>query len=383
LSILIFKTHIVRTLIPFLVLIMFASCGEKGSTDKTQSENILENLSFTIDTVMIDPKGKLFELNWGPRSSSISEDGKHLFLFNSNSNQIQQINLDALVWEKDFDFEVEGPNGISDAVFSTQTLGGEKFLITAYRKLGVFDQSGRIIKDFAICALPISSDLEELDYGIVLSKDQKSIFSLPGIRFHGPRTFAKIDLETFEIANFPIPEMDWIFDLKVGGSTHYLLDEYMYLKELNKQILALTPSTSAFYRYDLERGSLHYHSFVHEFSPEANDVKLKNTVETDEEYQEELKKFFMSFTFGPPIWDENRQVFFRFGRKPIFMAEAFQIGESQVFMYVYDPEFKLIGEALLPDISRVPSSPFFKDGKLWSYVNVEDELGFAVFTFDF
>jgi hypothetical protein len=26
---------------------------------------------------------------------------------------------------------------------------------------------------------------------------------------------------------------------------------------------------------------------------------------------------------------------------------------------------------------------FFKDGKLWSYVNVEDELGFAVMEFKF
>ena len=31
----------------------------------------------------------------------------------------------------------------------------------------------------------------------------------------------------------------------------------------------------------------------------------------------------------------------------------------------------------------MPTHYFFKDGKLYSYVNAEDELGFAVFTFDF
>jgi hypothetical protein len=42
-----------------------------------------------------------------------------------------------------------------------------------------------------------------------------------------------------------------------------------------------------------------------------------------------------------------------------------------------------LGEIYLPELKKVPDYPFFKDGKLWSYVNVDDELGFAVFTFDF
>ena len=43
----------------------------------------------------------------------------------------------------------------------------------------------------------------------------------------------------------------------------------------------------------------------------------------------------------------------------------------------------LLGETKINELKSVPSYPFFKDGKLYSYVNVEDELGFAVFTFDF
>lgn len=157
----------------------------------------------------------------------------------------------------------------------------------------------------------------------------------------------------------------------------------MYLKELNDQILVLSPSSSAFYRYDLETDSLTYHSFVHQLSPVANDIKLKNIVETNEEYREERKRFFMGIDFDPPIWDESRSTYFRIGIKPIPMDDPSQIKSSLIFLYAYDQEFKLIGEALLSDIASSPQYPFFKDGKLWSYVNVEDELGFAVFTFDF
>jgi hypothetical protein len=52
-------------------------------------------------------------------------------------------------------------------------------------------------------------------------------------------------------------------------------------------------------------------------------------------------------------------------------------------MYVYDRDFNLIGEAELSEKLAFPRDFFFKDGKLWSYVNVEDELGFAVMDFKF
>lgn len=371
-----------RKLLTISILALLSACGGK-EPESTKSENILKNLTVSVDTVMVDSKEKLFELNRGPLSSSISEDGKYLFLFNSRFSQIQQINLDKLEWEKDITFEVEGPNGISDFVFYTQTLGEGKFLITSYRNMWILDDAGIKLKDYSISSLPITSELEELENSIILSKDQRSLFSLPGIRYYEPRTLAKIDLQTFEVQNFPLKEMDWILDLKTGNSTQFAFDEYMYLKELNEQILVLSPSSSAFYRYDLGTDSLTYHSFVHQFSPIANDIKLKNIVESDEEYREELSRYTMGISFGTPMWNKTRSIYFRIGRKPTQIDGPFQAKSSQVFLYVYDREFNLIGEALLPGISKSPQYPFFKDGKLYSYVNVEDELGFAVFTFDF
>jgi hypothetical protein len=371
-----------KKLIPLLLLSALASCGKK-EVDTSESENILETFSYSVDTVMVDSKEKLFELSWGPRSSSVSEDGKYLFLFNSKFNQIQQINLDKLEWEKDFDFEVEGPNGISDVVSSTQTLGEGKFLINSYRKMGVFDEEGVKLKDYSISSLPIISELEELDNSVILSKDQKSLFSLPGIRYYEPRTLARIDLQTYEVQNFPIEEMDWILDLKIGTSTRFSFDEYIYLKELNDQILVLSPSSSAFYRYDFKTDSLTYHSFAHQLTPIANDIKLKNIIETDEEYREELSRYAMGIKFGSPMWDRTRSIYFRIGIKPTQMDGPFQIKSSKVFLYLYDQQFNLIGETLIPEISTSPQQPFFKEGKLYSYVNVEDELGFAVFTFNF
>jgi len=361
---------------------VFFSCGNSKDSSKYETDNILENLTFSVDTVMVDSKGKLFELNRGPGSSSISEDGKYLFLYNLMSNQIQQINLDELTWEQDYDFEVEGPNGTSDMVLNTKTLGEDKFLITAFNQMGIYNKEGARLKDLSISSLPVSTDLDELNYSILLSSDQKNLFSLPGIRYAGPRSFAKINLENFEIENFQLPEMDWIYDIKVSTSDRVVLQETLYLTEVNSQILVLSSSASSFYRYDPLADSMSYHAFKHKVSPTKIDVQLKSQVDSNEEYQKEFYRFFMAFLFEPPIWDASSQLYFRFGRKPILRDENYQLLKSEVYLYAYDQEFNLIGETLLPITNR-PSDPFFKDGKLYSYVNVEDELGFAVFTFDF
>ncbi|WP_162339534.1 hypothetical protein [Cyclobacterium salsum] len=43
----------------------------------------------------------------------------------------------------------------------------------------------------------------------------------------------------------------------------------------------------------------------------------------------------------------------------------------------------LPGEKHLPEWHKIPGFPFFKGRKRWSFVNVEDELGFAVIDFKF
>ncbi|REG86303.1 DUF4221 family protein [Algoriphagus antarcticus] len=370
-----------KKLLTISIVALLSACGN-NDFESAEARNILEDLSITIDTVMIDSRGKILDMRRGYSESSISEDRKYVFLYNSHSYQIQQINLDKLVWEKDYDFEVEGPNGISTMVFSTRYLGEDQFLITSYRRLGIFDASGSKDKELSISSLPISSDLDELDYGIILSKDQKSLFSIPGTRFMGSRSFARVDLESFEIKEFSIPELDWITDLKVVYMGGYSFQETLHLHELNNQILISSPASAAFYRYDQETDSLTYHSFVHKLSPVANDIQLKWQVESIEEYSEEMGRFFGGMFFGPLIWDEKRELYFRFSRKPTEMDSLQQIISSEIFLHAYDQKFTLIGESLLPIFNR-PTNPFFKDGKLWSYVNVDDELGFAVFTFDF
>ncbi|EAZ81737.1 hypothetical protein ALPR1_00810 [Algoriphagus machipongonensis] len=76
-------------------------------------------------------------------------------------------------------------------------------------------------------------------------------------------------------------------------------------------------------------------------------------------------------------------MYWRFGKKTFEGKEKGDPRTFEIYLFAYDEDFHVLGETKLDELKTMPSTYFFKDGKLWSYVNVEDELGFAVFTFNF
>ncbi|MEX2566884.1 MAG: hypothetical protein WD431_13145 [Cyclobacteriaceae bacterium] len=56
---------------------------------------------------------------------------------------------------------------------------------------------------------------------------------------------------------------------------------------------------------------------------------------------------------------------------------------AYIYILVYDKDLNFPGDKHQPELKKIPEFRFSKDRKLWSYVNVEDELGFAVIDFNF
>ncbi|MDG1277915.1 MAG: DUF4221 family protein [Algoriphagus sp.] len=82
-------------------------------------------------------------------------------------------------------------------------------------------------------------------------------------------------------------------------------------------------------------------------------------------------------------WDDTRKLYLRLGKKTFLAENRADPSTYEVYLFAYDTDFNVVGETKVEGLKEPPTTYFWKDGKLWSYVNVEDELGFAVFTFDF
>ncbi|HAZ24551.1 MAG TPA: hypothetical protein DCY95_07835, partial [Algoriphagus sp.] len=65
-----------------LLFLLFASiifsCQEKSS-EKIEQSNILENLTFTVDTILVDSGDELLNLGFGIRTFDLTDNGFFFF----------------------------------------------------------------------------------------------------------------------------------------------------------------------------------------------------------------------------------------------------------------------------------------------------------------
>jgi hypothetical protein len=62
--------------------------------------------------------------------------------------------------------------------------------------------------------------------------------------------------------------------------------------------------------------------------------------------------------------------------------------KSNIYLTALDKDLNLLGEILVPQLTKKPAKPFSekfprhfaKDGKIWIYENINDEMGFVVLT---
>lgn len=380
-----------KKLLPLLSLIfLFAACGENGSSESSDSENILENLTYSIDTVVVNPGEDIINLSRGISRSDLSKDKKTLYLWDDVGGKIAVIDLDAMKLAKQLPMEKEGPNGIGQYLSIMELLPDGNFVMAGFNSAGIFTPSGEKVKDLKFTAKDIEGiDLDDemaLTNSLLLSQDQSYLFALPN--GFGQTSLdlvvLKPDSKTGKLVKIPSLDQAASYNIMLRSKDAMsVYAEQKYLQEIEGKLYISTSATSDVYRYDFQQDSLHRFAFPHQLVPAEKTGTVINEVSSEQEFNAEMSKLSDQIGFEKLIWDGQRRMFFKFARRYYPTEDKVGPYPADVYLLAYDAELNLVGEKELDELDKVPSSPFFKDGKLWSYVNVEDELGFAVFTFDF
>lgn len=378
-----------RKLLTISILALLSACGGK-EPESTDQNNILENLTYSVDTLVVDPGDELINLSMGLYFFDISMDSKKLYQHTPNDQSVAVIDLDRLELIKKIYFEKEGPNGIGSFPSEFRLFPNEKFMFSTLNSAGVFDAQTIKIDDITLKAdehpeLGIEED-RALNFQLSLSEDGNYIYSLPGDFMESNRDLAVVNRSTKSAKMIDIPALDNTGKFSImffqDGMGEITLEDY-FLDEYQGHLYLSSSVTSDLYRYDFQRDSLQLFSFPITVSPKEKTEFPKTEASSKKEQMEESQKVHSQISFKHLMWDESRKLFFRIGTitKPSDSPDL--PAKISVFLYAFDSEMKLIGETLIVDLKIIPESAFFKDGKLWSYVNVEDELGFVVFTFNF
>ena len=353
--------------------------------------NYLEYLSFKIDTVLTDSKGTLIYLPQGLNNSDLSPNKKFLFALNSKSNKLYQFDLERFELVESYQFEKEGPNSVPPKIWNFQLLDGQKIGFTDYHIAGIYNfQTQKLFSfqfsenDFSdLIDTPTEAKYERLQF----SADGKEIYFLHQ-NIEGEKVYLGIfDPKIKKEELVDLVEFEFLTRLRFThseGIAHHIADfATLGLKMEANRAIIYSKGTSKVYLYDLASGSLTFKSPKHELVPNDQIPPFSNKVSSIQEVIDASESLLFQISYHDILYDDQQEKYFRFGTIMEKTENPSPNTKKEVYLFAYDQNFNLIGETQIKELNKVPANPFFKDGKLYSYVNVEDELGFAVFTFDF
>lgn len=382
-----------RKVFVFLFIPLIFSCGG-ASSEKAESGNILENLTYTVDTVLIDSGEDIFILNAGLGAKELNADKSTLMFFERDPLQLVEVDLDELRLIRKTPFQKEGPDGVGPYLVGFQMgLAGELF-IQGFSSQAIFSKEGKITESLNVIPTGIEPDLAN-DFSSIYRRvlydfSKKRIYTQPSFEHLQRHQLYIIDPKTKGAEIKPTPEMKSVQEfsgtlITTSGESkmfrYYGPGSFMTIE--NGQLLISSGAMSGIYRLDYETDSLYFVSIQHRNFPNRMDITVANLPTDENLFLEDRRKVNAQLNYMEPRWDETRKMYLRLGKRTFLGENKGDPPSFEVFLFAYDKDFNVMGETKIEGLKQVPENYFWKDGKLWSYVNVEDELGFAVIDFSF
>lgn len=367
----------------FICLISCFSCQNAGYYSGDFSN------SYSIDTVLIDAKGQLIDVN-GLMTAGLDGSDSIFYLFNRFEHAITEIDLAAKAFKSSYPLEREGPDGVGDFVFGLQSLSSNQYFVKSNFLSSVVDKKGRVIKRIpweevkTLDGQPLELLPRYNEY--FYSTDKPKCLAL-SLDFANQQAFLDVlDINGLEINRFDVDPLKSYSDffLRFDDQTNFLApnvsfrvtDKYVCIShEFSNEIVLYT----------------HAGEFVKVVQYEPQQTSSRSKIPTGATYKprDEVKKQFQylleQVRFEPPVYDKTTDRYFRLSAQVIFDDDyehenSFlpKVKDTKVFISVFDSEFKLISEMAIPELKNERMMYFAKDGKLWVSHNFSDDLGFFV-----
>ncbi|MFO7826932.1 MAG: DUF4221 family protein [Cyclobacterium sp.] len=374
------------------VFLFFASLLIGCEGRDTREKNGEVRLDFSLDTVMVDPGQEILFLNSGLNQAQLSPDKKYLYNFNPTDFSIEKINLDELKFEDKINLSKEGPNGVGQYVMGFLLVDETSILFRSYNQDNFLDWDGnkkrqfdfkkvgaeaeRIVDGEHLFMPVIQPGKPQVFFGLVSNWEQKTtalaVFDL------GKDHFKRIDVPLFEKTSaFKIEFND--------GQMGYVMGTSEYVKCEGGKVILGAEVSSDLYVYDPLTGVLDQRAFESELTANEKKGNHPGKVSDRKEMEGIYRRIHEEIGFHAVHWDEKNELYYRFSS----MAEFSDTAETpenrmvpsptgaKVYLTVFDKDLNQIAESRVPMLTNKPAYHFAKDGKIWIFENMEDEMGFV------
>ncbi|MEP0713526.1 DUF4221 family protein [Algoriphagus sp.] len=375
-----------KLLTGILLLLLASSC----SSTEEKKATISDQIKVSLDTVMIDPGNEFLYLQDELYSSSLSDDKSYLLNFNRKDNSAEKIDLNQLVLDKKIQYEKEGPNGIGDYP-QLSILPNQNLLVLNYRFHKIFDQNGQLLRDLELGEIakeylggtdyyPRSLYQDEINperfLGVITHWESNTDFILDFDLKN--RTFKKIELPDW--AKNSERYVKILYDGNDAGG----YGSGAYPLFANGDLLISSNAFNEVQVYDSEGDSVYLKKWDTPLLGYKKEYNPPKTVEyTSGGIKDVERKIGEEISYGSFFWDEKNQRYFRFSDKKHYSDELTEYDTyvstgAEVYLSIFDKEFNLLAEAQIPELTKSPNVHFAKDGNIWIFENIDDELAFVI-----
>ena len=375
-----------KKLLPILILSVLASCSGKTDSESSNSNNL--NFTVEIDTVQVDPGEEHFiYLSNYLNTATLSSDKKLLYNFNPKVPELEVIDLDELTIREVIKLENEGPTGINAANSYMPMMdisdSGELFLNTWNYMIKLNAARDQVRKYWftqdSLKGEPLS-ELEKVFPEGFMSADGDFFYSSYGRQDNkSPKSgLAMVNLSTMELKKVPLDIFEKIDKFSIVFSpeenSKMSITETVFYSFFQDKILISTTAFNEIYIIDPADGTIESKTFHSEITDDFKEGNYDKRANSREHLFELNKEKIKEVTFSKFHYDEQNGKYWRFSKDLDRM-----IGDSAAYknvLTIFDENLIQLHEEKV-DYSETGSLTFFKDGAFYSYINLEDELGFV------
>lgn len=350
-------------------------------------------MQVSIDTVLIDTGEDFINLRSGIYFSGLSNDGKYLFNSGGTNPYLERINLETLKFEEKMDFEVDGPNAFGDYVYRVSSDVNNNLILTSHFSTSIFNIEKQKLKKYLLIGRDFKGDQlvkgEQFTSEIIPTNDYKTIFGLVQNHDTGEIFFAILNEETDVLRKVKLNGFEKAKDFTVRyqqGRGASVSPQNTEIVRLGNKLVITNPVFSKIAVYDLIEENLKYYPCLPSLTASEKVGTYTGEVNSREEFNIRKIEIGKEVTFLPLMRDSANNQYVRMsiiGQPKMNDKGLLEKDDHKVFISILNDAFEVIKEAAVADgigklfSTSIPKKPFFKDGKVWLYLNVHDELAFV------
>jgi hypothetical protein len=369
-------------LLLFLLLAFICSCGvKKGSDERIATP-------FSLDTVLVDSNDRLIMAAANMFLSGFSEDLSTLYHYDLKNSEIEVIDLNSLELKEKLKVDRDGPNGVG-TVFWFGVPIDSVFVFYNFSRIDFLDINRSIKTSHNISKSPFIGEIIQKGQRLhnsfcFLGSADKLMVPVMSWE-HDLLSIALIDFENQAASLIDHPEILQVNDHKMmirNGRNFQALIENLFFLPKNGSVYISNSANNDIFEYQTESGKLEKLSIISDRLPKGKSKSYRMDTDSQDQYEAHAQEMFDEISFKPVLFDPKTEKYYRIAQKRIQRGNKNAPGKYESYLIQYNRSFDLEAETTINQLTGKVEEYFVKDGKIWIWTNLDDELGFIRIVLD-